>query len=153
MKREVKVMAAGVFDIIHLGHVLYLRAAKALGTHLTVVVACNKTAEKMKHKPVVSQENRVQMMEELKSVDRVILGGEGDRYDVVRKVKPDIIAIGFDQVHNKERMEEELAKRKIKCRVVRLDKFASDLDSTSRLIEKILVWSEFNDRMKKVEGK
>jgi len=148
----VTVMAAGVFDILHLGHLYYLRAARALGDRLVVVVACDDTARKMKHSPLTPEEMRLDMIRELRTVDEAILGGTGDMYDTVKKVDPDIIAIGYDQVHREEEIRTELEVRGLTCRVVRLDKFASDLDSTRRLIRKIIDWAAFNEKMKNIEG-
>jgi FAD synthetase len=76
----VKVMATGVFDIIHLGHLYFLKEAKKLGDELIVVVATDKTAEKLKHNPITSQDMRVQVVNELKPVDKAVLGYEDDRY-------------------------------------------------------------------------
>ena len=148
----VTVMAAGVFDILHLGHLYYLRAARALGNRLVVVVACDDTARKMKHNPLTPEGMRLDMIRELRTVDEAILGGSGDMYDTVKKVKPDIIALGYDQVHREEEIRNELDLRGLACKVVRLDKFASDLDSTRRLIRKIIDWAAFNEKMKGIEG-
>jgi len=148
----VTVMAAGVFDIMHAGHICYLKAARALEDRLVVVVACDETASKMKHSPITPGEMRLEMIRELRMVDEAILGGSGDMYDTVRKIDPDIIALGYDQVHREESIVEELKKRGLNCKVVRLEKYASDLDSTRRLIRRIVEWSQFNEKMKEIEG-
>jgi len=146
-------MASGVFDILHLGHILYLRESRRLGDSLIVVVARDATAKRMKHRPVVPEDKRLEMIKELRSVDKAILGVEGDMYDTVRKIAPDIISLGFDQAHREKEIRDELEKRGIDCRVVRLEKYASDMDSTSRLIEQIISWADFNKKMSSVEGK
>lgn len=148
----VKVMASGVFDILHIGHVCYLRAARNLGDELTVVVACDKTAKRMKHDPVVPEEKRLELIRELKTVDEAILGGEGDMYETVERIGPDIIALGFDQKHREKEIEREINKRGLNCEVVRLERYVSDLESTQRLIRKIVSWAKFNEKMRKVEG-
>ena len=70
----------------------------------------------------------------------------------MKKVNPAIIALGYDQVHREGEIQKELDLRGINCKVVRLDKFASDLDSTRRLIRKIIDWAAFNEKMKSIEG-
>ena len=69
-----KVMAVGVFDLLHAGHLHYLEQAKALGDHLTVVVAHDDTVRKRKHEPVTNQDLRRRMVEGLKPVDVACIG-------------------------------------------------------------------------------
>ena len=148
----VDVMASGVFDIVHMGHIYYLRAARERGDRLVGVVACDETAKRMKHPPVMPAEMRLALIRELRVVDEAVLGGSGDPYDTVKRLKPDIIALGYDQVHREEEIGRELEKRGLGCRVVRLEKFASDLESTQRIIRKIIDWALFNEKMKSIEG-
>ena len=65
----VKVMATGTFDLLHLGHIYYLKEAKKLGDTLTVVVATDSTVRKLKHEPVNQEKIRVNLIKELKVVD------------------------------------------------------------------------------------
>ena len=116
----VKVMATGVFDILHLGHLYFLKEAKKLGDELVVVVATDKTAEKLKHIPVTSEEMRVQMVGELKPVDKAVLGYEDNQYKIVKELEPDIIALGFDQKHDEEIIKKDLEELGMDVKVVRL---------------------------------
>ncbi len=134
----VKVMATGVFDLLHLGHLHFLQAAKALGDELIVVVANDSTVESQKHKPVTPQEMRAELISALKPVDTVIIGHEGDPFEVVEEIRPDIIALGYDQHHNEEDIRRELASRGLPTEVVRLGKFDGDLDGTRKIIWRIL---------------
>ena len=93
----VKVMATGVFDLFHLGHLHFLEAARKLGDELVVVVASDSTVKRRKHVPINDAETRVKMVEGMKPVDRAIVGGEGDPLDIVALEQPDIIALGYDQ--------------------------------------------------------
>ena len=69
------VLAGGVFDIIHPGHIHTLNAAKALGDVLVVVIATDKTAIKMKKRsPLHSQESRCELVSCLSMIDAVIIG-------------------------------------------------------------------------------
>ena len=114
------VMATGVFDILHPGHLAYLEAARRLGKRLYVVVARDKTAEKLKHRPILDEETRLRMVSALRVVDRAVLGSEGDMFATVEEIGPDVIALGYDQPFEEGRIEEELRRRGIRARVVRL---------------------------------
>ncbi len=149
----VKVMATGVFDILHLGHLYFLKEAKKLGDELVVVVATDKTAEKLKHIPVTSEEMRVQMVGELKPVDKAVLGYEDNQYKIVKELEPDIIALGFDQKHDEEIIKKDLEELGMDVKVVRLEPFVDhDLDGTRKIIRKVIDWYILQSRLKEVEG-
>ncbi len=148
----VTVMASGVFDLIHLGHVHYLEEAKKLGDELVVVVARDSTARKEKHEPITPEEFRRDLVESLKPVDRAVLGGEGDMFKIVEELKPDIIALGYDQYHDAERIEAELKKRGLDIKVVRLTELNGDLDGTRKIIQKIISMWAFTKEMERIEG-
>jgi cytidyltransferase-like protein len=91
------VLTGGVFDVLHIGHVLTLQKARELGDLLVVVVATNETVEKRKgKKPLHEAEYRRAMVAELKPVDAAIVG-EADWMQTFARVKPDIVAFGYDQ--------------------------------------------------------
>ena len=102
-----RVMASGVFDILHSGHLHYLEEAKKLGDELVVVVATDSTVRKRKHEPITPERMRLELIQNLKPVDRAVLGREGDMFEVVLEIRPDIIAMGYDQF-DETRLEEEL---------------------------------------------
>jgi FAD synthetase len=150
----VKVMATGTFDLLHMGHIHYLKEAKKLGDHLTVVVATDATVRKLKHEPITPEEIRVNLIRELKVVDEACLGHEDDMYTIVEEIHPDIIALGFDQIHDENAVKNELKKRKLKVQVVRLSKYQgeSDLEGTRRIIQKVIAAHEFQKKMRQIEG-
>ena len=94
-----RVMAVGVFDLLHAGHLHYMEQAKSLGDHLTVVVAHDDTVRMRKHEPVTGQELRRRMVNGLKPVDDAIIGNppEVPIFDILPVVQPDVIALGYDQ--------------------------------------------------------
>ena len=94
-----KVMAVGVFDLLHAGHLHYLEQAKSLGNHLTVVVAHDDTVRIRKHEPVTNHDLRRRMVEGLKPVDEAIVGNSPDVsiFEILPLVNPDVIALGYDQ--------------------------------------------------------
>ncbi len=131
-------MASGVFDLIHPGHISYLEQARSYGDELVVVIACDATVRARKHEPITPEAMRARIIGALKPVDRVIIGGDGDIYDTVRYVKPDVIVIGFDQGFDPERLSEDLAERGLgDIRVLRATECAEDLNATRRIIAKI----------------
>jgi len=115
------VLAGGVFDIIHPGHIHTLNAAKALGDVLVVVVATDSTAIKMKkRKPLHSETLRQELINHLSMVDVCLVGNEGDIFKTVELVKPDIIALGYDQVHQEKFITDGCRKINLDVRVARL---------------------------------
>ena len=151
----VKVMATGTFDLLHLGHIYYLKEAKKQGDKLAVVVATDSTVRKLKHEPVNSEEIRLGLIKELKIVDEAYLGHEDDMYEIVKEIKPDIIALGFDQIHDEKKITDELKKRNLSAKVVRLPEFkgGSDIEGTRRIIGKIISAYEFQKQIERIEGK
>ena len=133
-----RVMASGVFDLIHLGHISYLEQAKAHGDELVVVVACDSTVRKKKHQPINTDSVRVRIVGCLKPVDEAIIGKEGDMFEIVRELSPDVIVLGFDQTFSEDDLRRELASRGMgNIEVVRANECADDLNATRRLIAKI----------------
>ncbi|HTW77458.1 MAG TPA: adenylyltransferase/cytidyltransferase family protein [Thermoplasmata archaeon] len=134
----VRVMATGVFDLLHPGHVYFLTEAKKLGDELVVVVARDRTARRLKHEPYVPEHIRREMVEALKPVDRAVLGSTTDIYETVVRERPDLIALGYDQVWNEAEVEGECGRRGVPVRVVRIGKDPHDELATRRLVERIL---------------
>jgi cytidyltransferase-like protein len=117
------VLVGGVFDLIHPGHIHTLKAAKAQGDVLVVVVARTSTAMKInKDRKIYHDENtRRELVASLNFVDWAIIGKEGTLYDTVEYVKPDIIALGYDQAHSEKDISDNCKRRNLNVRVVRLN--------------------------------
>ena len=129
------VLAGGVFDIIHPGHIHTLNAAKLLGDVLVVVVATDNTAVKMKKRtPIHSQEQRQELVNSLEVVDLCLIGQENDIFKTVNHVKPQIIALGYDQIHQEGYITEGCKKIKLNAKVARLQ--SPIPESSSSKIEK-----------------
>ncbi len=149
---KTRVMAGGTFDILHLGHLHYLQEAKELGDELVVVLACDKTVREHKHEPLMNEEVRREMVGALKPVDEAIVGGEGDRYDTVEEVDPDIIALGYDQRHEEEKLKKDLKIRGMDdIKVKRLSHHSHELDGTRKIIRKIIDWYSMKKELEKAE--
>ncbi len=138
------VLASGVFDLLHLGHVKFLEEAKKTGgknAQLIVIIARDSTVEKTKgRKPIMSENQRRALVESLKIVDEAVLGFEEfDIGDVIQRIKPDIIALGYDQVDMEKRVQQYVNKHRLNVKVVRVRKFEEDaMDSSSKIRQKII---------------
>jgi FAD synthetase len=138
------VLASGVFDLLHLGHVKFLEEAKKAGgenAELVVIIARDSTVQKTKgRKPIMSENQRRALVDSLKVVDQAVLGFENlDIADVIEKIKPDIITLGYDQKEMMQQVQEYISKHHLKVKVVRIGKFGEDtLDSSSKIRQKIV---------------
>ncbi|RLI05724.1 FAD synthase [Candidatus Bathyarchaeota archaeon] len=143
-KKHKTVLASGVFDLIHLGHVRFLEKAKEAGgenVKLIVVVARDKTVEKTKGKlPILPEEERRALVESLKPVDVAVLGNDPFNVeDVIQKFKPDIIAFGYDQDKVEEEVKRYVEKEGLSIKTVRIQRFGpEELSSSSKIKSKIL---------------
>jgi cytidyltransferase-like protein len=117
------VLVGGVFDLIHPGHIHTLRAAKSHGDILVAVVARTSTAMKInKDRRIYHNENlRKELVSSLRLVDLAVIGKEGTLYDTVEYVKPDIIALGYDQAHSERDIAYNCILRNLNVRVIRLN--------------------------------
>jgi cytidyltransferase-like protein len=130
------VFIGGGFELIHYGHVHTISKAKGLGDVLVVSVARDSTIRKRKgREPLISEGDRVRLLSSLREVDAAILGVEGDIYVTLQKVKPDIVALGYDQYHMEDEVRREANKRGMKLRVVRLDSPYPHIKTTKILKE------------------
>ena len=133
-----RAMASGVFDLIHPGHISYLEQARSYADELVVVVACDATVRKKKHDPITPEAMRARIVGALKPVDKVIIGGDGDFFDTVRFVKPDVIVLGYDQNYDVDALHHELESRGMgDIKVVRASECAEDLNATRRIVARI----------------
>ena len=136
-----RVMAVGVFDLLHAGHLHYLEQAKLLGDDLVVVVAHDDTVRQRKHEPVTSHDLRKRMVEGLKPVNSAIVGSPPSTpiFDILDDISPDMIAVGYDQKHSIDAIREGLdSNGHGDVDVIRVDGLADDLDGTRKIIAKIL---------------
>ncbi|MDQ3998757.1 MAG: FAD synthase [Thermoproteota archaeon] len=116
------VLVGGVFDLIHPGHIHTLKAAKAQGDVLVVVVARQSTAQKIKKYRKIYHDEKLRrdLVTSLNFVDLALIGKEGTLYDTVEYVKPNVIALGYDQAHSEKDIAENCKKRNLNVQVIRL---------------------------------
>ncbi len=128
------VMCAGTFDIIHPGHLYYLSEAKKLGDRLVVVVARDSTSQKIKSKtPMHNEMERLEAIRSLSIVDKAVLGKEGNIFEIIKEIKPDVICLGYDQRVSKEELEKELEKHSIKAEIFRMPSHKPHIYKSSKM--------------------
>ena len=142
-KRKI-VLASGTFDLLHLGHVKYLEEAKRAGgrnAELIVIVARDSTVEKRRGtKPIVPENQRRALVGSLKVVDDAILGYEDfDIEKVIQKIKPDVIALGYDRSDIQQAVRDYVKEKGLIIKVVKIGKFEEEeLNSSSKIKQKII---------------
>jgi FAD synthetase len=132
------VVATGVFDILHPGHIFYLERSRALGDELAVIVARDVN---VRHKPgpIVPEEQRLRMITALRVVDRAMLGSQTDIFESIQKLKPDIITLGYDQRFDPAALAAELSRRGLHPKIVRIEAdLAFELRSSHLIVKRIL---------------
>ena len=131
LEKKKIVLAGGVFDIIHPGHIHTLNAAKALGDVLVVAIATDKTAQKMKKRiPLHNQELRCELVSCLSMVDKAVIGHENDIFETVKEIKPSIIVLGYDQVHQEKFIDDGCKRINLNIEIVRLQSPVPELSSS-----------------------
>jgi FAD synthetase len=138
------VLASGVFDLLHLGHVRFLEEAKRAGgrnAELVVIIARDRIVEERKgEKPIMSENQRCALVASLKVVDCAILGFQRFNIErVIDKVKPDVIAVGYDQEGVEATVKKYVEENKLNIKIARIGKFGEDeLDSSSKIKQRII---------------
>ncbi|MEM4280632.1 MAG: adenylyltransferase/cytidyltransferase family protein [Candidatus Caldarchaeum sp.] len=137
------VLTTGAFDILHLGHMKMFSDAKKVGgpkSKLIVLVASDKTVMKNKRRPpVFAARERKKMVEFLKPVDQAIVGYDPLSFEkVLKKVKPDVVAFGYDQTRIKKAFLKFCRERRLKIKVVTLKKYKVNPMSSSDVLRRIM---------------
>lgn len=115
------VMTFGTFDHFHAGHEHYLASAKKKGDELITVIARDETVKKVKGEyPDHNELERKKTLEETDLVDEVILGDLKDKYSVIRKHKPDVICLGYDQYAFTQQLQKLIIAEGLNTEVIRL---------------------------------
>ena len=144
VRKKKIVLASGTFDLLHFGHVKYLEEAKKAGgenAELIVIVARDSTVEKRKgKKPVMPEDQRRSLVESLKVVDEALLGYEKFDIDmVIKKIKPDVIAVGHDQDGIERGVRKAVAEKELNIQIAKIGRFGKEeLDSSSKIKRKII---------------
>ena len=130
-----KVLVFGTFDTIHKGHVHFLKESRKYGDCLIVVVSRDSTALEVKGRyPEKGERERLGNIMKLGLADKALLGNPGsDKYNIIEYIKPDVICLGYDQEAFTQNLEEELRKRGLRVKVVRLKPYMEDVYKSSKI--------------------
>ena len=135
-----RVVAQGTFDLLHPGHIHYLREAAAMGEELSVIVS-RSTNVTHKERPIVPADQRRAVVAALDPVDDALMGHPKDIFVPIEEIDPDVIVLGHDQHHEERAIEEALAERGIECIVRRASACEPGYDdavlSTGTIIDRI----------------
>lgn len=134
------VLVFGTFDLLHAGHRSFLRQAKRLGHKLIVAVGRDRVVTKLKRRaPIQSERQRLRAVATLPIVHRAILASRNPwhRFAFINKLKPDVIALGYDQTHYTNNLEKNLRQHGVRCKVVRLKPYQPQHYKTSLLRKRL----------------
>ena len=135
------VVAQGTFDLLHPGHLHYLREAKAMGDELHVIVARRGNVTH-KSPPVLPDRQRRDMVSALGVVDEARLGHPEDIFVPIHEIDPDVIVLGHDQHHDEDTLRAALDARGLDCEVARASArdpaYDGELLSTGDIVDRVL---------------
>jgi len=127
-----RVMAFGTFDVVHKGHAFYLEQAKKLGNELIAVIARDANVLKERGKlPLYNELQRKKDIEALAIADKVVLGIEANRLEIIEMYKPDVICLGYDQ--NSLAVEKYIKEKNISIKIVRIQSYMPEKYKSSKL--------------------
>lgn len=136
-----KIMIFGTFDILHYGHLQLFRRAKRRGDRLIAVVARDANVLKVKGaRAFHTEQERKAFLDHIDYIDQAVLGNMDDVYQVIKKIKPDVICLGYDQRVFVENLKEKLKEFQLNAKIVRLKPYKADAYKTSKI-------KEYLDRM------
>jgi FAD synthetase len=147
VKKSIRIVASGVFDLLHLGHISYLSKAAKLGDELVVIIARDATVERRKGPPFNDEKIRQQIVGSLSCVTKAVLGqvGANDHFKIILRLKPDVIALGYDQhIDPKQLQQKILDEIGITVQVVRIPKFDGTFTKTQLIYKHI--YSYYKDK-------
>jgi len=145
-----KVLVFGTFDLLHPGHISFLKQAKKQGDFLIVIIACDHTVKKIKgFWPHQNEKERLSNVKKLEIADKVIFGKHNLRkkYDIIEKIKPNIICLGYDQKFFINDLPKVLRKLNLKTKVIRLKPF-KPRQFKSSIIKKLLPNKKHSAKLK-----
>ena len=121
-KNKKVVLTGGVYDIIHPGHIHTLKNSKQEGDLLIVSIARDNRVIKIKgRKPINNEKRRTILVSSIRYVDFTLLGSKGDIFGVVKKIKPNIITIGYDQTHQISELRRRVKINNLNIKIKKLD--------------------------------
>ena len=129
-----RVVAFGVFDLIHPGHAAFLKRARALGDELVVVVARDARVKREKGStPLFRERERLALVSAMRWVDKAVLGDSAGRWTVLARLKPAVLALGHDQTVARPEIVRQIARLKNRPRIIPLPRVGPRHHASSQL--------------------
>ncbi len=129
-----RILIFGTFDLLHLGHINFIKQAAQLGDELYIVIARDKNVAKLKGNiPIHNENQRIKNIHQLGITHHIILGNLDwhKRYRIINKIKPNIIALGYDQKINLSELKTKLKKYNLKPQIKKLKAYQPNKYKTS----------------------
>jgi len=134
-----KVLVGGTFDILHIGHIYYLREASKHGLVYAVIARDNNVKRIKGREPIIPEDQRLEIISSIKYVYKAVLGHELNIIKPIELIKPDVIVLGPDQPINEEWLSKELERKGLTTQIVRLPRrIGPSTASTTNIIREIL---------------
>ena len=129
-----KVMVFGTFDILHPGHLNFFKQAREFGNFLIAVIARDKTVLKIKGRlPKNNEKKRLKNLKNNNLIDKAVLGGLKDKYEIIKKFRPDVICLGYDQKTFTEGLKNKIKDFGLKIKIVRLKSYKPEIYKSSKI--------------------
>ncbi len=129
-----KVLIFGTFDIVHAGHIHMFKQAREYGDYLAVCVSRDINAEKIKGETLFhNEQERFDFLKNIKIIDEVLLGSLDSPYHNISIVKPDIIALGYDQKMYVDNLEDAITSLGLESQIVRLSPYFENRFKSAKL--------------------
>ena len=133
-----KVMIFGTFDIFHEGHKDFIKQAKKYGDELFIIVARDKTVQDVKGS--LPRNNEQQRLKEIKKYfpkNKITLGSLSNKYQIIQKLKPDVICLGYDQKSFTEDLRKRLNELElINTKIIRLKSYQPEIYKSSKFLKR-----------------
>ncbi len=134
------VMLFGTFDLLHAGHIAFFKQGRKFGDKLIVVVARDVNVQKTKGQlPLHNEKERLELLKHIDIIDQAVLGDAHDVYKVIKKMKPNVVALGYDQVAFTDKLQAKLTEFKLATKIVRLKPYQAQTKKSSKLKEHLLL--------------
>jgi len=133
-------MLFGTFDIIHAGHIHVFKEARKYGDYVVAVIARDKRIEDLKgFIPTHSEAERMEILQQISLIDRVVLGDTQDVYKRILEHRPDVIVLGYDQEHYTDQLGHALAEAGLhNTRTIRIKPYKNDTHKSGEIRKKLL---------------
>jgi FAD synthetase len=119
-----RILLFGTFDILHPGHQSLFQQARRHGETVITVIARDNTVEKLKkHLPFFTEKQRQKNLRQTGWADKIFLGDKKDYFKIIKKIKPDIICLGYDQKFFIKDLKRRVGEWGLKIKIIRLKSF------------------------------